>query len=228
MAGDAPVVTTAGGLTLLGGGPVSPADLTEALALAPVLAAADGGADAALAAGLRPAAVIGDMDSLSAAARAAFTDVLHEVSEQETTDFDKALRGVGARFVIGLGFLGGRLDHALAALSVLAAHPGRRCLLASPDSVVFLCPPRVALDLAPGTTVSLWPIAPCRCESTGLRWPTAGLDLDATGRIGTSNAVEAGPVTLAPSAPALLAILPRPALVLAVRALEAAPVWGGS
>jgi thiamine pyrophosphokinase len=52
-------------VTLIGGAPVPRADLDAALALAPVLAAADGGADAALANGLVPQAVWGDFDIAS-------------------------------------------------------------------------------------------------------------------------------------------------------------------
>ena len=212
------------GVTLVGGAETSAAGLAEALSLAPVLVAADGGADAALAAGHKPVTVIGDMDSLSDAARRRLAGRLHEVSEQQSTDFDKALRHVAAPFVIGTGFLGGRLDHELAALSVLMARPDRICVLTSPDSLVFLCPPEVHLTLPEGLSLSLFPLAPCSCASTGLLWPTEGLTFAPGGRIGTSNAVT-GPVTLRPSAPALLVILPRESLEVAVRSL-AGPAGG--
>ena len=57
-------------VTLIGGAPLDSDDLSQALALAPVVAAADGGADTALANGLVPQAVWGDFDSISARARA--------------------------------------------------------------------------------------------------------------------------------------------------------------
>ena len=65
----APALSVAEGVTLIGGGEVGPQALAAALALAPVVAAADSGADAALAHGLLPRAVIGDLDSLSDDAR---------------------------------------------------------------------------------------------------------------------------------------------------------------
>ena len=57
------------GVTLVGGGDPRPEGIEEALKYAPTLIAADGGADRALALGFRPEAVIGDLDSLSPAAR---------------------------------------------------------------------------------------------------------------------------------------------------------------
>jgi thiamine pyrophosphokinase len=218
------VLTSDAPVTLLGGAPVAGADLREALALAPRLVAADGGADAALAAGLTPEAVIGDMDSLSPEAAAAYADRLHPVAEQESTDFDKALSRLSAPLVLGLGFSGARLDHELAAIHTLLARPDRPCVLVGPVTLSVLAPPQLALPLAPGTVVSLFPFAPVRARSTGLAWPTDHLLFDPIGRVGTSNAAT-GAVTLAPDAPRLLVILPRATLPLVVGPLLAAPRW---
>ena len=79
-----------------------------------------GGRARALAAGIVPQAVIGDLDSISEAGRAAIPPGrLHRVAEQETTDFEKALRHIAAPFVLGVGFAGTRIDHLLAALTTL-------------------------------------------------------------------------------------------------------------
>ena len=58
---------------------------------------------------LIPSAVIGDLDSLSDAARAAFANLLHHIPEQDTVDFEKALTNVSAPLIYALGFAGGRL-----------------------------------------------------------------------------------------------------------------------
>lgn len=224
MTAPAPALRSPSPVTLVGGGALSPRDLPEALALAPALAAADGGADLALAQGHRPLAVIGDMDSLSPAARAALADRLHPVEEQVSTDFDKALTRIEAPAVLAVGFSGGRLDHELAALHSLVLRPDRPCLLLGPETLALHLPPRLALDLAPGTTVSLFPFAALRCRSTGLRWPTDPLDFAPWARVGTSNEAT-GPATLAPSGPGMLLILPRAALPLALAAVLAAPRW---
>ena len=218
------IVQAPGPVTLLGGAALSGDDLTLALALAPNLVAADGGADLALAHGITPLAVIGDMDSLSPEAASTFADRLHPVEEQETTDFDKALTRIDAPVILALGFAGGRLDHELAALHSLVLRADRPCLLLGPSTLAFHSPPRLDLPLAPGTLVSLFPFAPVRVRSTGLRWPTNHLLFAPDRRIGTSNEA-AGDVTLAPSAPGMLVILPRSCLEPATRALAAAPRW---
>ena len=64
-----PIVDAKAPVTLVAGGPLRRAELRAALARAPHLVAADGGADRALALGVEPVAVIGDLDSLSDAAR---------------------------------------------------------------------------------------------------------------------------------------------------------------
>jgi thiamine pyrophosphokinase len=214
------IVHSSDPVTLVGGADLRPDDLTTALSFAPLLVAADGGADHLLRAGLQPVAVIGDMDSISAAATAAFDRVLHKVTEQVTTDFDKALRHTNAPLVIAVGVTGGRFDHELAALHVLLRHADRGCIVLGPDSLIFLCPPVLALSLDIGSTLSLFPMGPVRCASTGLRWPTDDLQFAPASVIGTSNAV-AGPVGLRPDAPLMLVILPATALAEVVRALLA-------
>ncbi len=216
-----PIVESPRGVTLVAGGPVAARDLAQALRLAPDLVAVDGGADRLLAAGLMPRAVIGDLDSLSGAGRAMLPpDRLFPIAEQETTDFDKALRSVAAPFVLALGVLGGRLDHALAVLSVLAARQAERPVLAlSRQDVVFAAPPELRLDLRPGDRLSLWPVLPVTGRSRGLEWPIDGLDFSPVGRLGTSNRVSGGRVDLAFDGPGMLVILPRGRLIAALAAL---------
>ena len=206
--------------TLVGGAPSSRLVLAEALTHAPDLIAADGGADACLAAGLVPDLVVGDLDSVSEAARAAFADRLRHVPEQDSTDFAKALAAREAALTLAVGFTGARADHLLACLTELARSRAR-CILLDATDCILLCPPRIALDLAPGTRVSLWPLGPARGRSTGLRWPVDGIALSPTGRVGTSNAAE-GPVAVEMDGPCLL-ILPSACLGPLVAALDAAP-----
>lgn len=209
-------------LTLLGGGESSARDLMEALTFAPRLVAADGGAAAALDAGLMPEAVIGDMDSLPERTRAVLPPAtLHRIAEQDSTDFDKALRSVRAPMVLGVGFLGARLDHALANFAVLVRRTEARCLLIGADDVIFAAPAErwLALSLEPGARVSLFPMAPVTGQSDGLDWPIGGLDFAPAGRVGTSNRTTGGDVRLRFDATGMLVILPRAALVAAMRAL---------
>lgn len=221
------IVQSDRGVTLAGGGRFGAGLLALARALAPRLVAADGGADRLLAHGVEPEAVIGDFDSVSRAARTRLAGRLFPIAEQATTDFDKALRSIEAPFVLGLGFAGQRLDHGLAVLSSLVAHPDRLCLILSGSDVTFLAPEELALDLPPGTRLSLFPMGPVRGEGEGLRWPIGGLDFAPDGMIGTSNEVT-GPVRLRFSARRMLVILPLAALRQALGGLGLPPdVRGG-
>lgn len=196
-------------VTLVGGGEVMPGALEAALALAPRLAAADGGAAAVLAAGRMPEAVIGDLDSLPAALREQLPPgCLHEVAEQESTDFDKALRSVSAPAVIAVGFLGKRVDHQLAAFNTLVQRHATPCVLLGAQEVIFHLTHPVALPTEAGEVVSLFPMQRVRGRSEGLEWPIDGLEMSPMGRIGTSNRA-LGAIRLEPEGEGLLVILPQ-------------------
>ncbi len=210
------------GVTLVGGAELGSGLLDMALARAPRLVAADGGADRALAAGHVPELTVGDFDSLSDAGRAALGPAsLHHITEQDTTDFDKVLRSVAAPFLLAVGFTGTRLDHTLGAFNVLARHPARRCLLLDAQDVCFLAPPEMGLRLAPGTRLSLFPMGPVTGHSTGLHWPLQGIEFAPGATTGLSNRVSAPEVRLGFSAPRMLVLLPLDALDAALAGLAA-------
>lgn len=214
-----------GPVTLVGGGSVEAGQLARALALAPEAVAADGGGDVALPDGRDFAAIIGDMDSIAslAALRARGVPV-HPVADQDTTDLEKCLAGVAAPLVIGLGFLGGRIDHHLAAMNALVRFHGRPVVLIGGEDLCFACPRELALDLPVGTRVSLFPMAEVRgVVSEGLRWPVAGLAMGPAARIGTSNAALGGRLRLAFDGPGMLVILPEALLAPVVERLAQHP-----
>lgn len=206
-------------LTLLGGGDSQQGDLDAALAHAPILLAVDGGANRALDWGVRPAAVIGDFDSVDHARVAAEGVPFLETPDQNFPDFDKALQLAGNRMTLCVGFLGGRLDHHLAAISALSRAPGPAILIGAQD-VAAIVPARIGLNLPASTRLSLWPLVPTVGRSTGLRWPIDGLALDPTGRIGTSNEASGGAVSITIDSGELLLILPRDHLSALVSALS--------
>jgi len=214
-----PIVSSGKPITVIGGALPAPNTLSEALNCGEIVVCADGGADFALSQGVRPDAVIGDMDSISDAARAAFAEILHPISEQDSTDFDKVLRNIATPLVVGVGLTGGRIDHELGALNVLVRHPHRPCILLGEETITLLCPPVLSLDLPLGSAISLFPMGEVGCDSKGLRWATAGLRFSPAGRLGTLNKVD-GPVVLQPDAAKMLLILPREALAVTVQALN--------
>lgn len=219
---DGVIVKAERPVTLLGGGELPAGLLEESLGLAPILVAADGAADVALAAGRLPDAVVGDMDSISPRARAAIpAERIHPIAEQESTDFDKALRSIAAPLVLAVGFTGARLDHELAVYNALVRHASRRCIVIGSHDICLHVPGRLSLDLAPGTRLSLFPLAPVRVSASGLRWPLRELELSPVGRIGTSNETTGRAVEIVASGPGLLAILPRDRLAAAAAAITA-------
>ncbi len=204
------LVQSDGGVTLLGGGALGAGDLQEALALAPLLVAADGGAVPALAAGHVPQAVIGDMDSLTPDQIAAIPqNRLHRIPEQDSTDFDKALRHIQAPFVLAVGFTGARIDHELAVYHTLVKRSDWRCVIVGAEDIVLHVPDAIDLRLPIGTRVSLFPMGEVAGRSKGLRWPIHGLAFRPTQRIGTSNIAAEAEVGLQFDGPGMLLILPR-------------------
>ncbi|SPH16750.1 hypothetical protein DEA8626_00261 [Defluviimonas aquaemixtae] len=206
-------------VTLIGAGAFSQEFVKEALRHAPCLVAADGGVNVAVAMGLVPEAVIGDLDSASEAALSAVPkDQIWPVKEQDTTDFEKCLARIKAPVILAVGFAGSRLDHLLAVFAALARYPGCNCVVIGDEDVIFLAPRVLSLDLPAGTRVSLFPLGPVTGRSEGLEWPIAGIEFAPDGRIGTSNRVT-GPVTLSFDAEKMLVLLPRDCLVAAIEAL---------
>lgn len=215
-----PVIRATHGVTVIGGGLVSRSDLAQALAVAPLLVAADGGADRALALGHVPDHVIGDLDSITSQARRVIDParILH-VSEQDSTDFVKCLTRISAPFVLAVGFAGLRLDHTLAALTAMVTgREGPRVVLLAPEDIVFAAPPRLVLPLMPGTRLSLYPMGPSRGSSVGLEWPIDGIEFHPGGQVGTSNRAK-GLVTLRIEGQ-MLVMLPRETLGSVLTALR--------
>jgi thiamine pyrophosphokinase len=200
-------------VTIVGGGPVEGAEIAELMAIAPGLVAADGGAAAALKAGVMPQAVIGDYDSIDTVSRAAIPAARqHVINAQDNTDFDKVLVAVEAPLFLGLGFLGGRIDHELAVLSSLVQRAGKNVVLLGSEDLVFHHPVAAGtlrLELEEGTRFSLFPLQPVTGTSQGLHWPIDGLKLAPGAVIGTSNMVAGGPVKVNFHNDGMLVILPR-------------------
>lgn len=166
---------------LANGAPPTAADISAWLRPGDRLYCADGGGRAALALGLRPTLVIGDFDSLDAAAlealRARGAVIERHPTHKDETDLELAvLRAAreGAEDIVILGALGGRFDHALAnalLLGLPALARVRARLAAGPETVMLLRGPgTLALEGAAGDLISLLPLG----EATGIT--TEGLE----------------------------------------------------
>lgn len=207
-------------VTLLGGGAVNSATVSECLKLAPALVAADGGADQALDLGHVPEAVAGDMDSVSDRARQAIgADRFVETPDQNRTDFHKTLDLIDAPLVLGVGFMGKRLDHELACYNTLVRLPEKRVILVGEVDICFHLNGPLEMSLPIGTRFSLFPMAQVKVRATGLVWPVDDLEMSPWGMIGTSNETNMPEVTVAADGPGLLVILPRAHLTDAIAVL---------
>lgn len=175
--------------------------LQELAGKAGLIVGADGGAGKALAAGIRVDAVVGDLDSPGEELRAALpSSAFHLRDDVNSTDLQKAVafcieRGGEAIDIVAAG--GGRADHALANLSVLALFRGGPPIRIIDDQFeVELVQGISKVDSPPGTIVSLVAIGPCRQVTTsGLRWNLDRFDLSFSPR-GVHNEVASPPATV--------------------------------
>jgi thiamine pyrophosphokinase len=158
------------------------------------LLAADGGANHLARLGLRPKAVVGDLDSISPNTRAWLgEDCMVDRPDQDRTDLDKALEygfdELGIRNLTVLAALGGRTDHDLGNLGLLARMAmGDRLLFETADTTVLAVAGETSLAANPGETWSFWTFDPCvRVNVEGVRWPIQDSPIDAAGRPSISN-----------------------------------------
>lgn len=155
------------------------------LARATAVVAADGGLRHLAILGRRPDVLIGDLDSLPdgvIVTEAAGTVIRHPRDKNET-DLELALLYATERYpnheVVIMGGFGGRLDHMLANI-LLLAHPrllGRSIRFVHERESAWLVsaapPGETRIDGHPGDIVSLLPLGgdALVATTTGLRWP---------------------------------------------------------
>lgn len=213
------IVSTSRPVCLVGGASATNADITNVLQLVAGFVAVDSGADTLLREGIKPIAVVGDLDSLSQTARDTFAELLCQIDEQSTTDFEKALTRVTAPAIIALGFTGGRMDHILSVLNVMSRFPDKPVLLADVDDVSFLVAKgRSVFALPKGSRISLMPVAPATVSLQGVVWPFSDTLMTMTGFTSPSNAAIGGDVIIQTDAP-ILVTLPRAHLPIALKAV---------
>jgi thiamine pyrophosphokinase len=162
----------------------------EALRTAGTLLCCDGAAEILLAFARPPDFVLGDLDSISPRARAAFAGSLVELPSQQSGDLEKALqwaRQSGAQAVTIIGATGGRADHALGNL-LLMWHDFGLELAALTDSGSFQVVRGVGeLPSFPGQPVALFPDATTvKMTTRGLAWELTAESLPGLHR-GVSN-----------------------------------------
>lgn len=181
--------------------------------------AADGGADYAVGLGMEVGALVGDMDSVSpdclAALRAAGTEIQEHPAAKEKTDLELAMQRAmdeEPELVLVIGIAGGRLDHALANVAVLASEDFKAApvegLIGSARVTVIRG--ERELSGALGETVSLLPVNGIANGVTtkGLQYPLADEPLHAGSARGVSNRFVATTATVTVRDGVLLSVQP--------------------
>ncbi|HEY3232290.1 MAG TPA: thiamine diphosphokinase [Roseiflexaceae bacterium] len=165
---------------------------------ADLLIAADGGALPLLRLNRLPRLVVGDLDSLDSASQATLLERGVELRrfprEKDETDLELALAHAaasGATTIDILGALGGRWDHTLANVALLALTElrGRRVRLLDARQELFLVRDSAVLEGQAGDTVSLLPLTPTARGVTthGLLYPLQDATLHYERARGVSN-----------------------------------------
>ncbi|NQY56469.1 MAG: thiamine diphosphokinase [Ilumatobacteraceae bacterium] len=185
---------------ITGSAPLAPAAV-DTIPDEAIVLAVDGGLDHALAAGVQPSGLIGDLDSVTEpslvwAARNATID--RHPTDKDQTDTELALAFAVAMTPDRLMLVGGgdRLDHTIAALGALGAPaltsiPTIEAWWGDQHVRVIHGPGAASLELVPGSTLSLLALhGTCRAVSiSGVRWPLDEVELAPVVGHGVSNEV---------------------------------------
>ncbi len=187
-------------VVVIGGGPLSPRAIAE-VAIDATIIAADSGLDHAVEAGLRPDALVGDLDSISAHGK--MWAYAHELeideypADKDATDTELALARAalveGADLLV-VGAVGDRLDHALGTIAALGS-PAMATfesvrLIVGETAVHFIhAAHSIVVDLPTSSLFSLLALhGPCRgIDVTGARWPLSTATLNPWSTRGVSN-----------------------------------------
>ncbi|MEX0847095.1 MAG: thiamine diphosphokinase [Ilumatobacteraceae bacterium] len=202
---------------VIGGGPIGPSTTTFDAVIA-----ADSGYDAAVAAGLTPTYLVGDLDSISgeglSAASAAGIPIEPYDPDKDHTDTTLALHravALGATHVTLLGpATSDRLDHLIGALTALGDPALAGCEVTGElggSSVRVLHPGQLAtIDLPAAGVFSLLALHGV-CEGVrvvGARWPLDDARLVPASTLGVSNASLGHPVRIGVREGVLTIIVP--------------------
>ncbi len=163
--------------------------------------AADGGANNACRAGVRPDVIIGDLDSVkSTPLRACKGATVLRVARQDNTDLEKALDYLVSRKITEatiLGATGRRIDFTLANLSVFWRYQRNLQVTFMGDG--WRATPagrKLSIEAEPGVTVSLIPFGNCSgITLRGLVYSLKNAPLR-MGGVAVSNVVRSSPFTV--------------------------------
>jgi len=206
-------------VVVVSGGEAPSRDAVSAVPEGAIVVAADRGLEHAQALGLEVAVAVGDFDSASqeavGAAERARVRIERHAAEKDETDLELALDAaikLRPRQILVLAGRGGRLDHELSSLLLLAVE---KYASAQIDALVGEAKVHVVrgareLEGAPGELLTLVPAhgAAEGVRTDGLAYPLRGETLDAGSTRGVSNVFVKNTARIAVERGVLLAIRP--------------------
>jgi thiamine pyrophosphokinase len=142
--------------------------------------------------------IIGDLDSVSSGSYTFFTQQkvpVQKISDQNSTDLEKALVHSSADVFFAFGFLGEGFDHELSLLHILQKYhltfPHKKIICFSSTQIFFVLPNMGEIHFEKNNAehrVSFYPLTSTAFKkSAGLEYPLDGLTLEQGKMIGTSN-----------------------------------------
>lgn len=146
------------------------------LRAATCLVCTDGAANACLAEGRVPQAIVGDIDSLFPEYRDRYARLVQQESEQESNDLTKAVRFLqrqGLTRIAVLGATGKREDHTLANISLLISYlrQGVQAAAYTDHAVILPCQGSRSFACRPGQQVSVISLGAKGMRGEGLAYP---------------------------------------------------------
>lgn len=203
-------------IILAGGDPV-PVSVLGDLPSPAFIVAADSGLHQAEILDLEVDLIVGDLDSVSAAAlqRAEGVPIERHPTDKNHTDLELALEAArrwGVRRLVVVGGAGGRLDHLLINAAVVR-NPALADIQVewfAGDAHTYVVRTSTTLHGTPGDLVSLLAVdaAAIGVHTSGLRWELDGATLEPTSGRGLSNVFAKPIATVSVEDGVLLAILP--------------------
>ena len=158
-----------------------------------LILAADKGYSYADALGIVPHIFVGDCDSFCDEASIKSDEIIRLQPEKDMTDTQKAIEiaiARGARKILVLGALGGRIDHALANIQLLkfGLDQGVSVCLADTTNFVTLIKDTIKIPKQDHCCLSLLPLTPCRKVTIkGVYYPLTDASMELGSSLGVSN-----------------------------------------
>ncbi len=139
--------------------------------------ATDGAANILLDNGYIPEAIIGDMDSIDESLIKKHrypSRKMIEIPDQNSNDFEKALRFIqsrGVKYLTVFGFTGGQLEHTLNNWSVLAKYANViNMQVINSDRSCMMIDNSIILSTEPNEKISIIPFGEAQLSTKGLKW----------------------------------------------------------